>query len=78
MTFRQFGEIASERFLNKPNERLGQAYFNTLAEVRPDLAEKIRGKIDLDPYYQDTQLTAFLSYLSEVWDYARMREEETR
>ena len=31
-------------------QRYGQVLFNTLAQVRPDLAEEIRGS-DIDPFY---------------------------
>lgn len=35
-----------------PHQRYGQMYFNMLAEVRPDISEKIRGG-RLDPFHRD-------------------------
>jgi len=67
MTFRQYFEQANRRFLARPGERLGQAYFNALQDVRPDLAAKVRAN-GLDPFYEDERLSAFLSYLSKVWE----------
>lgn len=47
-------------------QRAGQAYFNVLADVRPDLAEPIRGSL-LDPFYKDDKLGAFLTAVGERW-----------
>lgn len=51
-------------------ERYCQAMFNHLHEVRPDLAEAIRGS-DKDPYYsvgpQTSEWTRFVAYLQENW-----------
>lgn len=50
--------------------RLGQAAFNVLAEVRPDLAEQVRGK-RLDPFYankvDDRRFVAFVEFLETNW-----------
>lgn len=35
--------------------RRGQAWFNALHELRPDLANEIRGT-DIDPFYNDNKL----------------------
>lgn len=67
LTFKEYFEYANDRFLSNPDERLGQAYFNTLSVHRPDLAEQIRGR-GLDPFHMDSRLTEFLDHLSEVWD----------
>lgn len=40
--------------------RSGQAYFNVLSDMRPDLAERFTGK-EFDPYYDDTKIPAFLT-----------------
>ena len=47
--------------------RVGQAAFNSLLEHRPDLAEKIRGDPDLDPFYYSSKLPEFYSYLKANW-----------
>lgn len=45
--------------------REGQTAFNALDEVRPDLSEKIRGDLKLDPYYADENLPAFWRWLEK-------------
>lgn len=53
-----------------PSQRLGQAAFNVLCEVRPDLAEKVRGS-GIDPFYvrepSDKRWFGFLKFLAENW-----------
>lgn len=51
---------------NQPNWRKGQAYFNVLSDVRPDLAERVRATI-LDPFYSDCRLADFLYFLRQAW-----------
>ena len=50
--------------------RFGQAAFNVLAEVRPDLAEQVRGT-QRDPFYardaSDPRLGRFAAFLAENW-----------
>jgi hypothetical protein len=54
------------------NWRLGQTAFNTLADMRPDLAEHIRGS-DSDPFYADhlpagyLKVANFLAHVREEW-----------
>lgn len=44
--------------------RAGQAAFNTLYTLRPDLADQIRGDhVELDPFYRDENLPAFYTWL---------------
>jgi hypothetical protein len=45
---------------------MGQAYFNTLADVRSDLADLVRGS-HLDPYYNDNRIDEFLAFVAERW-----------
>lgn len=51
-------------------ERIGQAAFNVLREVRPDLADMIRGK-PFDPFYahkvDDRRFIKFVQFLEERW-----------
>lgn len=62
--------IGSMQFINWRN---GQVAFNTLAQMRPDLAEQVRGS-DFDPFYADQlprgyeKMVSFLAYLREHWD----------
>jgi hypothetical protein len=58
-----------KKFLDKFEEyskivewRKGQAYFNALHEVHPELADEIRGG-NLDPFYQDKRIDEFLAWV---------------
>ena len=46
--------------------RSGQAAFNTLHEVRPDLSERVRGT-GLDPFYRDERLKEFYDFVEANW-----------
>lgn len=46
--------------MNLGPQRKGQAYFNALVLVAPELAELIRGTKD-DPFYDDGNLPAFMT-----------------
>lgn len=50
-----------------PSLRYGQAAFNVLYAVRPDLSEPIRGTM-LDPFHSRGDLAAFSAYLVGNWD----------
>lgn len=63
--------IAIALAMNKhPDWRLGQAAFSVLAEHRPDLAQRVRGK-SLDPSHarkvDDRRFVAFVKFLEENW-----------
>jgi hypothetical protein len=65
MTFIEYLTAVQER-QERTGERLGQAYFNVLTYVRPDLADKIRGG-HLDPFYRDKLINEFLNAVSVNW-----------
>lgn len=46
-----------------PEYRVGQALFNTVSELDPDLAERLRQ--DCDPFYDDAQVGAAIKWLYE-------------
>lgn len=50
--------------------RVGQALFNNLLDVRPDLAEQIRGT-DKDPFYAESSMepryNAAIKFVEENW-----------
>ena len=50
----------------KTGERKGQAAFNHLVEVRPELANAIRGTT-LDPFYCQTGLAHENAHGNETW-----------
>ncbi len=41
-------------------QRRGQAHFNALYDIDPDVANMIRGRYGLDPFYNDHNIPAFL------------------
>jgi hypothetical protein len=50
-----------------PNgQRKGQYLFNFLAQYRPDITDQARGT-DVDPFYDDTKLIAFLDFVDNHW-----------
>lgn len=52
----------------RPEEqRLGQWAFNTLNRIRPDLADRVRGKRDVDPFYDDRKLRNFYELVAREW-----------
>ena len=48
-------------------QRLGQAYFNSLCEHRPDISEMIRCTVN-DPFYNDDKLDNFFRKVEELWN----------
>lgn len=49
-------------------ERIGQAAFNLLRELHPDLAERVRGVEGLDPFHIDKNLPMFWAWLAQILD----------
>jgi hypothetical protein len=48
--------------------RIGQAAFNVLVDVRPDLADRVRGSFQLDPFHKDANLPALLEWIFLHWN----------
>lgn len=69
MTFSEYVGEVTEAFHHTPNEwRHGQAAFNVLWRLRPDLSEQIRGRHhDIDPFYDDVRLPAFYEWVERNW-----------
>lgn len=65
MTLDEFILAATRRYMDVKDERYGQAFFNELYRVRPDLSEEIRGG-HLDPFYTGVDPDLYL-FLSERW-----------
>lgn len=55
------------RQVEVPTERFGQAAFNTLHNIRPDLSERVRGT-NLDPFHNDAALADFYAFAQENWN----------
>jgi len=50
----------------KDDLRLGQIYFNMLCEVRPVIAEEIRGSM-LDPFFKERITQVVSNFVRELW-----------
>jgi hypothetical protein len=68
LTIATFLDLVILRQMRHPRERLGQAMFNCLSEIDPVVAEKVRGIAELDPFYIDANVDAFLAFLSAQWE----------
>lgn len=66
MTYDEWCDYAWVYWKARPEQREGQAYFNALYMVRPELANSVRAGY-LDPFYRDEKLSEFSSYLLENW-----------
>lgn len=51
---------------NKADYRFGQAVYNKLNEVRPDIASKLVGT-DLDPYYKRAVVDQVWEFIHKNW-----------
>jgi hypothetical protein len=64
-------KVVNNAFLH-PQWRIGQTYFNTLNMEHPELSERVRGIIGLDPFYAevptDPRILAFLEWLEKELD----------
>jgi hypothetical protein len=45
-------------------QRRGQAYFNALYDIAPEIANRIRGT-EFDPFHDDSRIVPFLSQLEK-------------
>lgn len=66
MNIGQFFAYAIRYAADNPSQRRGQAFFNALYQVRPEIANAIRGTT-LDPFYRDERIPAFAEHLVECW-----------
>lgn len=53
-----------------PYLRRGQAYFNVLSEVDPELARSVAADGRLDPFYDDSKLPAFLNFVGTAGNWS--------
>lgn len=68
MTFSEYIQMVMRRHSFNQKLRVGQIFFNTLAEIRPDLADGLRGWTHIDCFYDDKKLGAFLEHIIQKWD----------
>lgn len=70
LTATTFWEICTHVQAATPSWRWGQTAFNTLWELRPEMAEFIRGS-SIDPFYassQSLEMGKFWAWLDNNWD----------
>lgn len=64
MTPEQAHLLAKRIYGPRPeSQRLGQWAFNCLLDMLPELANEIRANYKLDPFYNDSRMTAFEEYI---------------
>ena len=61
--FSEFQALAATYYGDNPAQRWGQALFNTLFAVHPEVAEKVRSDFRVDPFYDDDRVPAFLEFV---------------
>ena len=67
MNFPEYVTKALKVHHANPELRVGQSYFNTLYDIKPNMANTIRGT-NLDPFYQNRIIPAFLDWVEENWE----------
>jgi hypothetical protein len=55
-----------EAYSNNPYLRNGQKWFLALHDVNPSLAKMITGHKNYDPFYKDSNLSDFMSWLTKT------------
>jgi len=66
MTYQDFLTHVSDLIRIHREWRFGQTVFNALYQVRPDLADQIRGT-GIDPFYRDDVAKATLHWIERHW-----------
>ena len=69
MTFDDFITAVGRARAREPHWRKGQAAFNTLYLLRPWMADSVRGRVGLDPFYVDEHLAQFYGHVRKRWDW---------
>ncbi len=65
-TYEEYTTAVAAKLRDYPHWRRGQAAFNMLWEMRPELADKIATG-PRDPFYRDDRLPDFLGWVEENW-----------
>ncbi len=66
MTFDEWLLHAAVYWQKNNQQRKGQAHFNTLYDIRPDLGQEIAGT-HADPFHDDRRMTLFLDTVRAMW-----------
>jgi hypothetical protein len=67
MTFAELVDHMARYRAAHPEQRMGQAYFNALHEVDPDIANSARGSA-IDPFYNDAVMPEFMTFVAVRYD----------
>jgi hypothetical protein len=65
MTLNEALDAMEGYFRRHPTQRCGQAYFNGLHEVAPEIADAIRGTAD-DPFYDNKRFDRFINRVADL------------
>lgn len=69
MSYNEFIADVSIKYELQPrprDQRYGQMYFNYLYEIRPDIADTIRGTVN-DPFHRDNVPPNVHSLVEKMW-----------
>lgn len=68
ISFSEYVAMVADAFNSPHNDyRQGQAAFNTLYAVHPQLAEAVHFT-DIDPFYNDSVLPDFYEWVNDHWE----------
>ncbi len=66
VTYSEYVVAAAKYYQENSEERMGQAYFNVLCVIRPDISEKIRGT-NKSAFYNNKKLAEMLDEVYKQW-----------
>lgn len=67
MNYYSFRLVVQQEWAERQNLRLGQVYLDILDELRPDLANKLRGSLH-DPFYKNEIPVEAEQLVEREWD----------
>ena len=67
VTINDYFDRVNRALIRHGDWRVGQAYYNVLFELRPDLARQVDERPDVDPFHDDARMTAFVAFLRGAW-----------
>lgn len=66
MTYEEYLQLMISTIHERGDQRIGQFALNALEKSNPRVAKLVRGT-DLDPFYKDDRLDAFLIFTQNNW-----------
>ena len=72
ITYLEFDEMATkacdeEVLVTRSDLRVGQIYFNKLYDVRPDVANRLRGS-KIDPFFKNYVIDTVKQFVKDNWE----------